>query len=167
VFKNNLLIYLLFGVAIFTILYLTTVKSNSFSQPIQFSHLKHKEQGLECDTCHTYFSSQKIAGIPNIDICMQCHSEAITESREEEKIREYSQKGELIPWQRMYSLPSHVYFSHSRHVGTGKLSCADCHGNIGELNSPPEEPPKKISMKNCMKCHELKRVKNDCIFCHV
>jgi hypothetical protein len=139
---------------------------SSIKQPIEFSHKKHTEQDIECEACHIYVKEQIFAGIPNVETCLECHSEPITESKEEEKIREYHKKNKKIPWIKINNLPPHVYFSHRRHVAIAKLECKICHGNMGELVKPPNKPLVTLKMGDCIDCHKRKKAKIDCIYCH-
>jgi hypothetical protein len=141
--------------------------SSKAEQPIPFNHKKHAEQGLECDTCHRYYKTQTFSGIPTISICIECHKEPVTESKEEEKIRQYHQRKEKIPWKRLYNEPDHVFFSHRRHVVLGKMECKNCHGDIGQSERPPSRPWVNMSMNWCMGCHGERKVTNDCLACHV
>lgn len=135
-------------------------------QPIPFNHKKHLDQGLQCDTCHPYFKTQTFSGMPTIATCLECHKEPITNNPEEEKIRQFAQKGEEIPWERVYGEPDHVYFSHRAHVVLGKMECKTCHGNVSEAVRPPSRPWVNMTMRWCMNCHEKKKVTNDCLACH-
>lgn len=141
--------------------------SSKTEQPISFSHKKHQEQGIDCLTCHPYYQTQTFAGMPSLATCLGCHQEAITQSPEEEKIRQLQKKGEKISWKRLYQEPDHVFFSHRRHVVLGKLNCQTCHGQIGESQRPPSWPWVSMSMKWCMNCHARHKATNDCIECHV
>jgi hypothetical protein len=136
-------------------------------QPISFNHKEHLEQGLECDTCHRFYKTQTFSGIPHLNTCLECHKEPVTQSPEEEKIRQFQKKGEEIPWRRIYGEPDHVFFSHRRHVVLGKIPCQTCHGNIGKSERPPTKPWVKMTMKWCMNCHRKNKVTNDCLACHV
>ena len=136
-------------------------------QPIFFNHKKHLAQGIECDSCHRYFKTQTFSGLPTTSVCIECHKDPITESKEEEKIRKYHEKNEEIPWRRLYGQPDHVFFSHRRHVVLGKMECKNCHGDIAQSESPPSRPWVNMSMSWCMGCHARKKVTNDCLTCHV
>jgi hypothetical protein len=135
-------------------------------QPIQFNHKAHTEKGLSCSFCHQFVDRAAFAGIPRGEFCMTCHQGAITESPEEEKIREYAAKGMEIPWQRIYEAPGHVFFSHRRHVALGGIECAECHGPVGESTAPLKRPAVTIAMDTCMDCHAQRQVSNDCNACH-
>ena len=136
------------------------------TQPIQFSHLAHTENGLSCDVCHEFVEQASFAGIPTTDGCMICHQGAMTESPEEEKVRQYAEEGKDIPWQRIYEVPGDVYFSHRRHVRLAEIPCAECHGAVGESSVPLPRPAVAISMDRCTACHAERKVTNDCNACH-
>lgn len=136
------------------------------TQPIAFNHKIHIETGLECGDCHLYFETQIFSGLPTIGICMDCHDEAISASPEEEKIRTIAAAGGELAWNQIYEMPSHVYYSHRRHVVAGELDCATCHGPIAETTAPPPQPLRTISMDFCLDCHRQNNVSEDCIACH-
>ncbi len=138
----------------------------SAKQPIEFNHKKHRDIGLPCRTCHQYFEEHASAGMPRVEVCMLCHTAALTQNPEEEKIREYAKRGEEIKWLRLYRLPDHVYFSHRRHVVLGKLECTTCHGRIGESTKPPIKPAVELKMKDCLACHQRMAQDTDCYACH-
>ncbi len=135
-------------------------------QPIEFSHKKHRDIELPCSVCHQYFEEHASAGIPGGEICMTCHTVALTQNPEEEKIREYAKQGVEIKWVRLYRVPNHVYFSHRRHVVLGKLECTTCHGGIGESIKPPLGPEVELTMDMCIACHQKMGADTDCYACH-
>ncbi len=136
-------------------------------QPIQFNHYKHtQELELECVMCHQGVKDKVRATIPSIEICIECHSEPVTDSPEEEKIRTYYSKGEEIPWKRLFQVPEHVFFSHRRHVTVADLECENCHGDMAQRTKPPSKAPMKIKMNKCLSCHRKLQAKTDCVSCH-
>ncbi len=136
-------------------------------QPIRFNHKSHKEQGLECNTCHQYVEEQTFAGLPKIEVCLECHEEPISDSPEEEKIRSFHKEGMPIKWISLSNQPDHVYFSHRRHVRLGQIDCRVCHGDIDETTTPPRRPLVNLTMDTCMECHDKERENNDCLACHM
>jgi hypothetical protein len=139
----------------------------SITQPIAFNHKKHVvENELECSACHGLFQTSAHAGRPTTDTCILCHETALTKSAEEEKVRQYAERGEQIPWRRLFKLPPHVYFSHQTHVVSGQVECKSCHGSIGDSTSPPSQPEIKLTMDRCIDCHKSRRVSTDCLACH-
>ncbi len=162
--------FFLLGLAIgFLLLFLFISLSGGFGnvQPIAFNHKKHAEQGLQCDTCHKYYKTQTFSGIPDLAVCLECHKDPVTQSPEEEKIRQFAKKGEPIPWRQIHREPDHVFYSHRRHVVLGKIECQVCHGEIGQSESPPTKPFVRMTMDWCMACHSKRGVTNDCVACHV
>lgn len=137
-------------------------------QPIAFNHQIHIEgEGLECTDCHPHVEELPSASIPPVSVCEDCHSdEPLTESEEELRLLRFVDEGLEIPWVRIYSVPSHVYFSHRRHVVLGEIECMTCHGDVPLLTAPPPGPLTPLTMDWCMDCHYEQKVTNDCLACH-
>lgn len=136
-------------------------------QPIAYNHRLHvKDQEISCVTCHRQVETAEVAGRPPLAVCLECHEAAITDNPEEHKIQEYAAAGTEIPWVRVTWLPSHVYFSHRRHVAVAGLACATCHGPMEERTTPPERPLRSLSMSMCLDCHEKSEASLDCNACH-
>ncbi len=137
-------------------------------QPIQYNHKIHIESaGMTCVDCHESVLVSASATIPRLEICTSCHSgEPISDSPEEPKLLKFVADGNEIPWQRVYSVPDHVYFSHQRHVTDGRIECATCHGNIPDFTQPVTSTFMPVMMESCMDCHRLNGVTNDCLACH-
>jgi cytochrome c7-like protein len=135
-------------------------------QPIAFNHAKHIAAGLECVNCHTGARTEEHATVPALAVCMGCHETAVGKSPEEAKIRTFAAAGREIPWQPVTHVPTHVYFSHRRHVTLGKLECGTCHGAMETLTAPPPAPARRLDMATCIACHEKKHARTDCNDCH-
>ena len=135
-------------------------------QPIQYNHQVHLNAGLECSNCHTLYAETPWAGLPTIDTCSLCHSEASTGTAEEAKVVEYVQKEETPAWKQVNQLPTHVYFSHQTHAVAAGMDCAACHGEMQERAVPPSEPFFEWTMDACMNCHEQRAATLDCNGCH-
>jgi predicted CXXCH cytochrome family protein len=98
------------------------------------------------------------------------------------KIRAFGEKGQEIPWKRVWRLPPHVFFPHRTHVVVAKLKCQTCHGPMETLDRPPARALKTLTMNDCIGCHEqwerppekgtgvvkvaARRVSTDCNTCH-
>jgi hypothetical protein len=137
------------------------------TQPIQFNHQKHvKDVGLDCSTCHEYFSTGEHSGLPSLSTCRGCHEEALTESPEEKKLLELVAADPQASFKKLFRLPDHAYYSHRRHVVAGALPCETCHGPIAETTTPPRYPLVRITMATCISCHDERNVATDCTGCH-
>ena len=137
-------------------------------QPIAFNHNLHVEQeGMECTDCHTQVETLPSATIPTEDICADCHSdEPLSESEEEVRLLRFMEEGTPVPWQQLYEVPRHVYFSHRRHVVLGEIECMTCHGDVPTMTVPPPRAVVPVTMDGCMDCHRENKVTNDCLTCH-
>jgi hypothetical protein len=129
----------------------------SVTQPIEFPHKTHlelKDPKLECTTCHDRAAKSAAAGRPSTKKCLSCHSGAEAKSAEEKKLQAFGENGREIPWQRVWRLPSHVFFSHRTHVALATVRCQTCHGPMETLTRPPARPLKVLAMNDCIGCHE-------------
>jgi menaquinone reductase, multiheme cytochrome c subunit len=136
------------------------------TQPIRFNHSKHIAVGLQCSNCHVHFENSAFAGLPEIDVCMTCHAQPMTQSPEEEKIREFAKQNLPIPWRQVNELPKHVYFSHLTHAVSKGINCAVCHGAMDKATVPPQAPLMTWKMDTCLACHKKLNANQDCDGCH-
>ena len=139
---------------------------SAVQQPIQFSHKAHTEKGLPCVLCHQSVETAASAGMPGTNECMLCHRGAITQNPEEEKVRQFADKGAEIPWSRVYQVRSHVFFSHRRHVTIGGVQCAACHGEVANSDTPLTKATVTLNMDTCVDCHNQRQASTDCDACH-
>ncbi len=130
-------------------------------QPIKFSHEVHA--GLnqtDCFYCHSTAEYSKSAGIPSVNVCMNCHlivREGTNSGKFEiDKIYHAFENNIPIEWVRVHNLPDHVFFSHAQHVGAGKLDCAECHGPVEEMDVLTQHAD--LSMGWCLDCHKTRKV---------
>ena len=121
-------------------------------QPIAFPHKTHVAVGLQCTGCHQRAEKDAVAGRPPARLCLACHSGEQVKG-ELKKLQAFGEKGEEIPWRRVWRLPDHVFFSHRVHVAA-KVECQTCHGPMESLERPPPRPLKELSMDDCIRCHE-------------
>jgi len=136
-------------------------------QPVQFNHVKHtQELGLECSACHEYYATNEHSGLPSLDLCEGCHSEALTKSAEEETLLKLLAATPRPSFRKLFRLPEDVRYSHSRHVTSGGLECSTCHGAVAATTAPPAVPLTRITMATCLGCHAERGVKSDCTDCH-
>ena len=140
------------------------------AQPIQFPHDIHAgTYQMDCQYCHFSAERSVDAGIPPVSTCMGCHTMIQGRNQPEEvnKIREYWNSGEPIPWVRIHKVADHVHFPHMRHINAG-LECQECHGQIQEIGVLEEPEPEwgKGKMGWCISCHVEEDVSRDCTVCH-
>lgn len=154
-------------------------------QPIFYSHKVHAGLNqINCLYCHGSAWESKTAGIPSVNICMNCHK-AINEyakgpelyTEEGEKIDGTAEiaklykaadfdpknpnawdasKAQPLEWVKIHNLPDHVYFNHSQHTRVGKVQCQTCHGEITAMDEVKQFA--ELSMGWCVNCHRQTKV---------
>ena len=138
-------------------------------QPISFNHVIHLEDaGITCDECHTNAATGVFAGLPGKEICLDCHDvdEEADSHPEKDKLFAFDESDGDIPWRRVAVTRPDVYFSHRRHVASGKLDCLECHPDQPSLKKPPRSARLVMSMDDCIACHEERNASSDCLACH-
>ncbi len=142
-------------------------------QPIKFSHKIHAgDDGIDCIYCHFGAEKGKTAGIPPVNVCMNCHrgipsgkrwgkeeiSKIYAASGYNPETAMYDKEGKGIEWIKIHNLPDHVYFNHSQHVVVGKIECNTCHGPVEEIDYPMMQYA-PLTMEWCINCHRTEEVK--------
>ncbi|MCZ8091006.1 c-type cytochrome [Flavobacterium sp.] len=151
-------------------------------QPIHFSHRIHAgSNGVDCKYCHSAARVSKNAGIPSLNVCMNCHKN-ISEVADTTATAEYSKAfydGEIqklydavgwdkstqkytgktnpVKWVRIHNLPDFAYFNHSQHVTVGGIECQKCHGEVQTYEIQKQFAP--LTMGWCVNCHRETNVK--------
>ena len=148
-----------------------TQKGYQPPQPIKFSHKLHAgDNEIACQYCHNSVEKSKHAGIPSVNICMNCHKgiQSGPNYGEKEIAKIYAASGfnpktgvydgpqNPIKWIKIHNLPDHVYFNHKQHVVVGKQECASCHGKVKEMEVVQQQSP--LTMKWCIECHRKTEV---------
>jgi hypothetical protein len=136
-------------------------KDYSPFQPVKFSHAVHAGQNkTDCLYCHSSAPFSKTAGIPPVNVCMNCHLVVRNGTRsgvtEIAKVIDAYNTRKPIRWIKVHNLPDHVFFSHAQHIGAGGLNCQECHGNVEEMNVIKQVSD--LSMGWCISCHRSKKV---------
>jgi hypothetical protein len=135
-------------------------------QPIQFAHSVHvNEVQLLCVDCHITVERGPRASIPDIRTCWGCHQFEAESHPETTKIKGFHDRGQDIPWQRVYGWneEAHVRFSHAPHIRE-EIDCATCHGNVSEMMVA--ERVIDHTMGFCVDCHKQRQASIDCLTCH-
>ncbi len=149
-----------------------TQKGYKPEQPIKFSHKLHAgDNEIACQYCHSSVEKSRHAGIPSVNICMNCHKaiQSGPQYKETEIAKIYAAAGfdpktgtydeskqNPLRWIKVHNLPDHVYFNHSQHVVVGKQECSNCHGDIKSMTVAEQKSP--LTMKWCIECHRKTEV---------
>jgi mono/diheme cytochrome c family protein len=151
-------------------------------QPIHYSHRIHAgSNGIDCKYCHSSARVSKHAGIPSLNVCMNCHKNIAQVSDttgtaeyskafydgEIKKLYEavgwdvtsqkYTGKTKPVKWVRIHNLPDFVYFNHSQHVAVAGIECQKCHGEVQTYEIQKQFAP--LTMGWCINCHRETEVK--------
>ena len=151
-------------------------------QPIHYSHRIHAgSNGINCKYCHSSARVSKHAGIPSLNVCMNCHKN-IAEVTDTTATPEYSKAfydGEIqklynavgwdkttqkytgktspVKWVRIHNLPDFAYFNHAQHVTVAGIECQKCHGPVQTYEIQKQFAP--LTMGWCINCHRETEVK--------
>jgi hypothetical protein len=121
------------------------------SQPVPFSHQHHVgEIGIDCRYCHRTVETQAFAGMPETEVCLDCHSVLFRDSELLEPVRVSFQAGKPIDWTRVHDVPDYAYFHHGVHVQAG-IGCETCHGRVDKM--PLMWRNASLHMEWCLDCH--------------
>ncbi len=123
-----------------------------------------REDERPCMGCHNAAVHSPRATIPNTHTCAACHP--LEGDHEEARLLEFIEHEGMIGWERVYDyLPGEIVFSHERHAELGRVKCRECHGSVAQAERPLSLEV-KLSMEDCMNCHEAFGADNDCLACH-
>lgn len=180
-------IFLLLCSAYFVYGYLMQIGVDQEYAPIQPIHYSHKihagDNEINCKYCHSAARVSKNAGIPSLNVCMNCHKN-ISEVAETTATPEYSKafydeqiqklyaavgwdkttqsytgKTQPVKWVRIHNLPDFVYFNHSQHVTVAGIECQTCHGPVETYEIQKQFAP--LTMGWCVDCHRKTDVKTE------
>jgi hypothetical protein len=134
-------------------------------QPIAYTHKVHLANGMQCTNCHTGVDTGPDAALPSVKLCMACHAMIATDRPEIRKLAAYFERGEDIPWQRVYdySPSAHVKFNHAPHIRAG-VDCKTCHGDMTQQTVAVRVVD--LNMGYCLDCHKQRKASVDCTTCH-
>jgi mono/diheme cytochrome c family protein len=134
-------------------------------QPIEFSHVVHAgSYRIECLYCHADARRSSYAGLPSTERCFGCHKIVAAQGNPEvQKLQQYWNRKEPIPWVRIHKVAGFVHFSHKRHV-QAKLRCQECHGPVERMQRVAQVAP--LTMGWCVACHAERQGPLDCMTCH-
>jgi predicted CXXCH cytochrome family protein len=81
---------------------------------------------------------------------MNCHAVTRTDREPIKKLAAIYADNRPLAWQRVYTLPDHVYFDHRPHVRVG-IACQTCHGEVQTMERVSREMSLRIG--RCLNCH--------------
>lgn len=120
-------------------------------QPIHYSHKLHAgDLGIDCRYCHSGVETERNAGIPPVQVCMNCHNMIGKDNPNLAPLREAWETGKPIQWVRVHDLPDYAYFNHAMHI-RAQIGCESCHGNVSQMEVVTRMEP--LSMGWCLDCH--------------
>lgn len=188
--KNQFLVFvtsvfLLLAAGFFVYSWMMQVGVDQNYEPIQPIHYSHKihagDNEIDCKYCHSSARVSKNAGIPSLNVCMNCHKN-ISEVAEatgtpehskafydaqimklydavgwDKATQKYTGVTKPVKWVRIHNLPDFVYFNHSQHVIVAGLECQTCHGPVQEFEIMKQFSP--LTMGWCINCHRKTDVK--------
>jgi hypothetical protein len=135
-------------------------------QPIPFNHRVHVEQKtLSCPSCHPFVGQSGWSGLPETEVCTNCHLTPQGESAAAANLMARLTRGDTLTWIPLFRQPPHVFFPHRRHIAVAELECSACHGEIGDSTSPPLRVT-RLGMQDCIECHDRSNARTDCTTCH-
>jgi mono/diheme cytochrome c family protein len=153
-------------------------------QPIHYSHKIHAgDNKIDCKYCHSSARVSKNAGIPSLNVCMNCHKNINEFQGDKDSIytdyskefytaeiqklyeavgwdkttQKYTGKVKPVKWVRIHNLPDFVYFNHSQHVTVAGIECQKCHGKVESFEIMKQDQP--LTMGWCVNCHRETNVK--------
>jgi len=146
-------------------------------QPIAFSHRVHAGVNhVPCQYCHTNANRSRVATIPAVQTCMNCHRYVSMADSDVIKNAVVARLDTDAPmkWVRVYRLPDHVFFDHRAHVHAG-VQCETCHGDVKSMDVVTRVMD--MRMGKCLDCHQdprrylppkstIKKGPTDCSACH-
>jgi len=156
-------------------------------QPIPYDHALHAgEYNIDCRYCHTGIVNRgepvkvgleaggKRAGVPSLNICMNCHTSVAFGKPTIQKIYKQFKANKPMEWIRVHNMPDHVKFSHKPHISALhkpgahiKEACKVCHGDVDKMQVV--EQVKSLNMGFCIDCHrdnKDKKATTSCSTCH-
>lgn len=120
-------------------------------QPVKFPHPVHVNTlQMNCAFCHNAAGQSPDPGLPAVGTCMACHTIVGADRPEIQKLSEYWNKKQPVPWVRVHKVPEYVHFPHMRHVNAG-VTCQTCHGQVNNMEQVFQA--QSLNMGWCVQCH--------------
>jgi hypothetical protein len=133
-------------------------------QPLPYSHKTHLATGVKCQDCHVNPDPGDKMTFPATAKCMVCHASIAKDRPSIQKLAEFAQAKQEVPWVRVYAVPAGTYWSHRSHTSAGQ-TCEQCHGDVRAMDRMAKVTD-VTTMGGCVACHRQKKAGTGCEFCH-
>lgn len=124
---------------------------------ISFPHKTHIDADLECVDCHEAVEKSPVAGMPEKEVCLDCHEDG------EEPFEKEIETLPTLDW-KLFSDLQDVHFSHQKHTQKG-YECTACHGEVAQ--SMEVTALFALRQETCRECHAKEGVDLSCETCHL
>jgi hypothetical protein len=141
-----------------------TVKPATVEQPIPFSHKLHVSFDMKCQECHPNPEPGDRMTLPAASKCMECHRTIGKERRSIQKLTEFANSKQTIPWVRVYIVSGWVFWNHRSHLEAG-MKCEMCHGEVSKMEIL-NNASNVTTMAGCVDCHRKNDASTGCQYCH-
>ncbi len=127
-------------------------------------HSVHAGQAkIPCLACHVWADRSPVAGLPSGRKCMGCHRFVAKDKPGVQLLAQRVEDGRPLRWERVFSIPDFIYFSHRAHV-RARVDCKECHGDMALVRAIRQDRP--FTMGRCLACHAERKATQDCVACH-
>jgi hypothetical protein len=139
-------------------------KSSTVEQPVPFSHKLHLAFDMKCLDCHPNPEPGDQMTLPSTSKCMECHRTIAKDKSAIQKLAEFDQSKQAIPWVRIYVVSGWVFWNHRSHLEAG-MKCESCHGEVSRMEVL--KPASNVTtMAGCVECHRKNDASTGCQYCH-
>ncbi len=128
---------------------------------IVFSHKKHVDNGVGCDTCHSTIAestNDQERHFPGMDTCGACHADQV----QSKCTMCHTEPDRAAKAERT---PTKLHFSHKDHLGRVNGDCQVCHKAVTRSTSTAHL--KLPGLDQCRTCHSKDIAELRCSKCHV
>lgn len=139
-------------------------KSALPEQPVPFSHKLHLSFAMKCQECHPNPEPGDRMTLPAASKCMECHRTIGKDQPSIQKLAEFAQSKQELPWVRIYVVSGWVFWNHRAHLEAG-MKCEYCHGDVSKMEVL-KSATNVTTMAGCVDCHRKNNASTGCQYCH-
>ena len=141
-----------------------SAKTTIGEQPVPFSHKLHLSFDMKCLECHPNPEPGDRMTLPAASKCMECHRTIGKDKPGIQKLAEFAQSKQAIPWVRVYVVSGWVFWNHRAHLDAG-MKCEMCHGDVSKMEVL-KSASNVTTMAGCVDCHRKNDASTGCQYCH-